>query len=269
MMRQDLAAGGIFSGLRGFTRLVRGVGIILFLGIMAQADGQAASLTNAVAGVATADGKVVRMVIVGDSTVCEYPEKKPERGWGMYIEENFKPGTVKVINLAASGRSTKTFIQEGRWAKALAEKPDYVLIQFGHNDSHSPDHKEATDAATDYKTYLRQYIDESRAIGATPILVTPMVRRTFGTDGKLEDPLQRYADAMKDVATEKKVPVIDLHASSKGLVVRLGPTAAAELANRKGDLTHFNEKGARTMAGLVMKELPVAAPKLKELLKGD
>jgi lysophospholipase L1-like esterase len=209
----------------------------------------------------------LRIVIVGDSTVCNYPAARPERGWGMFIEEHFKPGSVKVINLAASGRSTKTFIKEGRWGKALAEKPEYVLIQFGHNDSHSPDKPEATDAATDYKDYLRRYVDDLRAINATPILVTPMVRRTFGTDGKLQDDLQRYTDAMKEVGAEKKVPVIDLHASSKNLVEQLGPEASAELANKKGDNTHFNEKGARAMADLVMKELPASEPKLREYLK--
>ncbi len=77
----------------------------------------------------------VRIVIIGDSTACEYPKTRSERGWGQFIEERFKEGAVKVINLAAAGRSSKTFIQEGRWKKALEEKPDYVLIQFGHNDS--------------------------------------------------------------------------------------------------------------------------------------
>ena len=115
----------------------------------------------------------------------QYPAAEPDRGWGQFIEEQFRG--VKVINLAAAGRSTKTFIKEGRWKKALEEKPDYVLIQFGHNDSHGPEKPESTDAATDYKEYLRRYIDESRAIGATPILVTPMVRRTFDADGKLQD----------------------------------------------------------------------------------
>ncbi|MEO5916229.1 MAG: rhamnogalacturonan acetylesterase [Luteolibacter sp.] len=208
-----------------------------------------------------------RIVIIGDSTVCEYPAERPDRGWGHFIEESFKDGTVKVINLAAAGRSTKTFIKEGRWQKALDEKPNYVLIQFGHNDSHAPEKPEATDAATDYKDYLRRYIDESRAIGAIPILVTPMVRRTFNPDGTLKDELQPYADAMNEVGAEKKVPVIDLHASSRKLVEPLGPDTSAEMANKKGDSTHFNEKGARAMADLVMKELPAAAPKLKEHLK--
>jgi lysophospholipase L1-like esterase len=217
--------------------------------------------------VADAASSPLCVVIVGDSTVCNYPATRPDRGWGQFIEERFKDGAVKVINMAAAGRSTKTFIKEGRWQKALEEKPDYVLIQFGHNDSHAPDKLESTDAATDYKEYLRRYIDESRAIGATPILVTPMVRRTFDADGKLVDELQRYADAMKEVAAEKKVALIDLHASSKKLVEQLGPKASAEMANKKGDVTHFNEKGARTMADLVMSELLTAQPRLKEYLK--
>jgi lysophospholipase L1-like esterase len=144
-----------------------------------------------------------------------------------------------------------------------------VLIQFGHNDSHDPSMPEATGAATDYKDYLRRYIDDSRANGAVPILVTPMVRRIFEADGKLQNELQPYADAMKQVGAEKKVPVIDLHASSRKLVEELGREKSAELANKKGDTTHFNEKGARAMAGLVMKELTTAAQKLKLYLSSD
>jgi lysophospholipase L1-like esterase len=209
----------------------------------------------------------VRIVIIGDSTVCNYPATRPDRGWGQFIDGYFKEGTVKVINLAAAGRSTKTFIAEGRWQKALEEKPDYVLIQFGHNDSHAPDKHESTNAATDYKDYLRRYIDESRAIGATPILVTPMVRRTFDAQGKITSNLIPYANAMKEVGAEKKVAVIDLHTSSLALAEKLGPEASAEMANKPGDSSHFIEKGARAMADLVMKDLPTAEPKLKEYLK--
>src|SRR4051812_13780579 len=144
-----------------------------------------------------------RVVLIGDSTVSDYPATMPERGWGQFIQGYFDARRVKVINLAKSGRSTKTFIKEGLWQKALDEKPDFVLIQFGHNDSHPPQKPEATNAATDYKENLRRYIDESRAIGAKPILVTPMVRRIFGENGKLENELQPYADAMKQVGEEK------------------------------------------------------------------
>lgn len=208
----------------------------------------------------------LNLVLVGDSTMCDYPTNGVQRGWGQFVQAYFDDG-VKVINLARSGRSTKTFISEGLWQKALAAKPDIVLIQFGHNDSHSPDKPEATDANTDYQTNLCRYIDDTRAAGATPILITPMVRRTFNADGKLEDGLQRYADAMKRVGAEKSVPVIDLHASSKALVESLGPEESAKMANKAGDFTHFNATGAKQMAGLVMKELPAVEPLLRDHLK--
>jgi lysophospholipase L1-like esterase len=192
---------------------------------------------------------------------------------GQYIEEQFRPGTVTVTNLAVPGRSTKTFIQEGRWAEALQLRPQYVLVQFGHNDSHDPRNPESTDAATDYRAYLRRYIDESRAAGAQPIRVTPMVRRTFDDEGRLTEapsglnrPLGDYARAMKAVGVEKDVPVIELYASSLALTRRLGPAGSAQLANTPGDATHFNEQGARVMAEVVMRGLPGAAPELAGLL---
>jgi lysophospholipase L1-like esterase len=206
------------------------------------------------------------MVIIGDSTVCNYPSNNPARGWGMFIQKYFNDN-LKVINLARSGRSTKTFIKEGLWAKALKEKPDYVLIQFGHNDSHGPGHPESTDANTTYKEYLRQYIHDSRAIGAKPVLVTPMCRRIFAADGKLDDALLPYANAMKEVAAEKNVPLVDLHTASAGLFETLGPDGSKKLADKPGDATHFNEKGAVAMAELVMKKLPAVEPSLKPYLK--
>lgn len=216
----------------------------------------------------------LKLVIIGDSTVCDYPATHTNRGWGQYVEGRFMPGTVKVVNLAASGRSTKTFIQEGRWQKSLDERPNYVMIQFGHNDSHAPNLPESTDFASDFKEYLRKYIDESRAIGAVPILVTPMVRRTFDVQGKVAEsqptqnrPLAEYARAMTEVAIEKKVAIIDLYATSKVLVEKLGPQANPEMASRAGDVTHFNEKGARAMADLVLKDLPAADASLARQLK--
>lgn len=213
----------------------------------------------------------LRIVLIGDSTVCDYPEKDVNRGWGQFVLERFRKGSVEVVNLAAPGRSTKTFIQEGRWQKTLAQKPDVILIQFGHNDSHARSKPESTDAATDYRDYLRRYIDDARAASASPILVTPMVRRTFDDNGKIaERPevgnLLPYVEAMKAVGSEKGVPVIDLYAASKALMEKMGPDASAALASKKGDVTHFNEAGARTMADLVLRQLPVAEPKLKDCL---
>ncbi|MGA2051763.1 MAG: rhamnogalacturonan acetylesterase [Opitutales bacterium] len=210
--------------------------------------------------------KPLRLVIVGDSTVCNWPldDKLQRQGWGMHIQDYFK-SDVTVSNLAASGRSTKTFIAEGRWAKALAEKPDVVLIQFGHNDSHAASHPEATNAATDFREYLRKYVDDARAVGAIPVLITPMCRRTA------TDNLEPYAEAMKAVATEKHVALIDLHAASAKLYAQLGPEGVkaleAKLASGDYDTTHFNAAGAKDMAALVMTALPTDVPQLKVYLK--
>ena len=165
------------------------------------------------------------MTIIGDSTVCNYPDDGVRRGWGQFIQDYFDD-TIKVYNYAKSGRSTKTFIQQGLWAKTLALKPAYVLIQFGHNDSHDPEKPESTDAASDYQDYLRQYIDEARQIGAVPILVTPMYRRKFDDTGNIKDNLLLYANAMKQVAAEKKVPLIDLNSASEKLYLQLGPAGS-------------------------------------------
>jgi len=218
--------------------------------------------------VRAAEPPPVKIAVIGDSTVCEYPEDSPSRGWGHYIGEYFQD-SVKIVNLAASGRSTKTFIAEGRWTKTLAEKPQFILIQFGHNDSHGKEKPEATDAATDYRDFLRRYVREAREAGAVPVFVTPMHRRNFKPDGTLDDILRPYADAMKAVAGELKVPVVDLHAMSRELYLKLGPEKCHELENKPGDNTHFGEKGARAMAELVMSKLPTAVPELQPLLKAD
>jgi len=210
----------------------------------------------------------LRLAIIGDSTVCEYPPEHACCGWGQYIQDYFDD-TVQVINLAKSGRSTKTFINEGLWRKTVEAKPDILLIQFGHNDSHAPNRPESTDAATDFRDYLRQYIDEVRAAGGAPILVTPVQRRTYSSNGKLDNSLLPYADAMKTVASEKKVDVIDLNASSGTLYEQLGTTANDVVASAAQDRTHFNEQGARMMAHLVMQELTQVKPRLaKELAPG-
>ena len=166
-----------------------------------------------------------------------------------------------------SGRSTKTFIQEGLWAKTLAEKPDFVLIQFGHNDSHAKGRPESTDAATDYRDLLRRYVDEARADGATPVLVTPMHRRSFAPDGKVTQELLPYADAMKVVAKEKQVALVDLHGASGALFEQLGDAGSADLSCSATDRTHFSERGAKAMAELVLKGLVGVEPRLAALMK--
>lgn len=199
---------------------------------------------------ATTNSSPLKIAIIGDSTVANYPPEKPLRGWGQYLGDYFSPDTI-IINLAKNGRSSKTFYNDrGQyWQHALEAKPDFIFIQFGHNDSHDPGKPEATRADGEYMDYLRRYVTEARAIGAAPIFVTPMHRRTF-KDGALTLELQPYVDAMKKVGQEMKVPVIDLYTLSGEVFIKLGDEGSADLMG-PGERTHFSEKGARLLAGLV------------------
>lgn len=208
----------------------------------------------------------IKVVIIGDSTVQTYPPDRPVRGWGQYIGLYFGEN-VELVNLALSGRSTKTFIEQGLWDKALAAKGDWYFIQFGHNDSHEKGKPESTDAGTDFRENLRKYIDEARGVGAKAVLVTPMHRRTFRANGSLTDILGPYSEAMKTVGKEKKVPVIDLHAASGKVFLELGDAGSASLSSSTTDRTHFSEKGARLMARLVADGIKENVPELRKFLK--
>jgi lysophospholipase L1-like esterase len=200
-----------------------------------------------------------KVAVAGDSTAREYAKDSPTQGWGQKIGELCK-SDVKILNFAVSGRSTKTFKANGDWAKVLASKPDLILVQFGHNDSHAKDKPEATDAATDYKDYLRSFADDAKQAKAPVVFITPMHRRVYGKDGKPTQELLPYANAMKEVAKEKGIPLVDLHSASGKLLEELGEEPAAELFCSKADRTHFSDKGARAMAALIAGELKEAAP---------
>jgi lysophospholipase L1-like esterase len=192
----------------------------------------------------------LKIAVVGDSTVADYKETDILRGWGQMLREFFKPGT-RIENLAQNGRSTKTFLQTPRWQQALDGKPDFVFIQFGHNDSHTPpeQHPEATRADGDYMENLRKYVADARGAGAVPVFVTPMHRRTFQRDGTMTLELLPYVEAMKKVGREMHVPVIDLYAKSGELFTKLGDAATTDFTPK--DRTHFSAKGARVMAFFV------------------
>lgn len=210
----------------------------------------------------------IRIQLIGDSTVSTYnnpPKDRPDMtGWGQIFGEYFT-ADVTILNRAASGRSSSSFIREGRWKKALEEKPDYLFIQFGHNDCPGKGDRE-TDPATTYQQYLKQYIDEARAANIKPILVTPMTRRRF-ENGQIWTILRPYADAMIKVGKEKNVPVIDLHKKSVALFNQLGDAGSNDFSASKSDRTHFSRKGALEIARLVVEEIPATVPELKPYLK--
>ena len=199
----------------------------------------------------------VKVLIAGDSTVENVnPSSGDRKGWGQVIDQSFTP-EVKVINLAVGGRSTKTFIQEKRWEKLLSQtKPgDFILMQFGHNDSHGKGKPESTDANTDYQEYLRTYADDAAKAGAKLILVTPPHRRQFQKDGKITQELLVYSDAMKTVAKEKSLPVVDLYAMTGDAMQQLGDDGCRPLYCSDTDRTHFSSKGAEWLAKLIADDL--------------
>lgn len=219
----------------------------------------------------------VNVMIAGDSTSSTWTSERPERGWGQMISDYFD-ARVGFDNRAVPGRSTRTFISEGDWGKLLRslETGDYVLIQFGHNDSHEPSSPEATDSSGDYQDFLVKYIDDARSKGAVPILVTPMYRRSFDQDGNLRpylsndkgnpiSDLQPYAKAMKQVAEAKGVELIDLFAMSGDLLQELGVEGSAALFV-PNEPAHWNRKGAIAMASLVSRGIAEGDSSLKSYL---
>ena len=201
----------------------------------------------------------VRIALVGDSTV------QPSSGWGNGFAARLT-GDIECLNFAKGGRSSKSFINEGHWKDALASKPDWVFIQFGHNDQPGKGPARETDPKTTYPEWMSKYIDESRAIGAKPVLITSIERRKW-KDGKIVPSLTAYAEAVRKLATEKNVPLIDMNARTIELYEKLGEKGCDELEpidpkTKRLDGTHLNAKGAEVIGGVVADEVKKVTPEL-------
>ncbi|GAC1599155.1 MAG: hypothetical protein NVS3B25_25840 [Hymenobacter sp.] len=208
-----------------------------------------------------------QIFLVGDSTMADKPDlAKPERGWGMEFGQYFD-GSVLIRNTAVNGRSTKSFLREGRWAKVLLElKPgDWVFIQFGHNDAKAEDSTRSAPAQTLYRQLLTKFVQEAKAKGAHPVLLTPVGRRYFDDKGQRKDDHGEYPGVVREVAKAQQVPLIDLHEKSWAMYSSLGEVGTRPLfwsylngyyqANpvppAKNDNTHFSAYGATRVAQLV------------------
>ena len=212
----------------------------------------------------TAPSPTVRIALVGDSTQTR------NAGYGLGFCANLT-AAVACINDAKGGASTKTYYLEGYWTKALADKPDYMLIQFGHNDEESKDHlPRETNLQTEYPVNLKRYVDEARAHGIIPILVTPLTRRYYEADGKIHSDLLAHSDAMRKVAAEEHTPLIDLQADSIAYLdtlteaqgQALGITKKDPLGNTIPDKTHLNYEGSYVFGRIVAVDLAKAEPTL-------
>ena len=244
-----------------------------------------------------------KIILVGDSTMA------PHSGWGGAFCAHHVKSSVACLNAGRGGRSTRSYRQEGSWDIALAEAkvPGYrgtwVLIQFAHNDQSSKSER-WTDETTEFPANLRRFVEEVRAAGATPVLVTPLTRREF-RDGKLKNTLASWSDQIRGVAKAMDVPLVDLNALSAAQTQEMGAETATKLAQepptaeelaaartgttlparpappppppiegdgargqvtRKFDYTHLGNVGAEVTAKLVAQALARAVPSLRSQL---
>ncbi|MBB6427803.1 rhamnogalacturonan acetylesterase [Sphingopyxis sp. JAI128] len=244
-----------------------------------------------------------KIILVGDSTMA------PHSGWGGAFCAHHVKSSVACLNAGRGGRSTRSYRQEGSWDIALAEAkvPGYrgiwVLIQFAHNDQSSKSER-WTDETTEFPANLRGFVEEVRAAGATPVLVTPLTRREF-KDGKLKNTLASWSDQVRSVAKAMDVPLVDLNALSAAQAQDMGAETATKLAQepptpeelaaakagttltarpappppppitgegargqvtRKFDYTHLGDVGAEITAKLVTQALARAVPGLRSQL---
>lgn len=234
------------------------------LAISASAQGDPARAFDAATAAHRPPSAKVRIDLIGDSTQTE------NAGYGRGFCANFT-AQVDCVDMAKGGASTRTFREQGLWDRSLATKPDYMVIQFGHNDLVTPDHADRQVALPDYEVNLRRFVTEARHAGIKPVLVTPLTRRYFGTDGRIHSDLTAYADAMKKVASEMQVPLIDLQTESIALLDKVGEDGGNKLAITKKDKdgttifdkTHLNWAGSYVFGRMVAKDLGEEVPALR------
>jgi DNA sulfur modification protein DndE len=224
--------------------------------------------------------QIIHVYLIGNSTMANKPVRdNPERGWGQMFGEFFRDN-VKIYNHAVNGRSTKSFIDERRWETVLDSlmPNDYVFIQFGHNDQKSYDSSRYADPYGAYAKNLERFVRESRSKGAIPVLLTPVVRRRFDEQGQFYDTHGEYPGVVREVSKNMQVLLIDLHQSSRKLIISEGeenskriflwvePGKYNRFPEGKQDNTHFSIFGAREIAKLVINEIQKTDIVLKEYI---
>lgn len=218
----------------------------------------------------------INIFLIGDSTMADKPYQNgnPEKGWGQVFPLYFQED-VKIENHAVNGRSTKSFIDEGRWQAVMdkLQAGDYIFIQFGHNDAKQEDHSRYAEAQTDYRKNLEKFIAEARSKGAIPVVATPIVRRKF-EEGKLIETHGEYPAVVREVARQHQVPLIDLQQRtsellqsfgeerSKLLFLHIQPFEYESLPEGKTDNTHLSAYGAFKVSDLVLAEMQEVLPEL-------
>lgn len=243
---------------RGFAVVVMCVGV-------AAAQGDPQRAFDAATTAVRKPGTTVRVDLIGDSTQTDHA------GYGRGFCANLT-AKVDCVNMARGGASTRTFREQGLWEHALATKPDYMVIQFGHNDMVNPANPMPRQVPMDeYEANLRRYVTEARAAGITPVLCTPVTRRFWGDDGKIHSNLLEYSATMRKVAADMKAPLIDLQAESIAYLDKVGIEESHRLSITKKDAdgktifdeTHLDWAGSYVFGRMVAVDLGKVVPALK------
>lgn len=222
------------------------------------------------------------LFLIGDSTMSnkDNPEKNPEHGWGQVLPQFFTT-EIEIQNHAMNGRSSKSFRTEGRWDKVEKQlkKGDFVIIQFGHNDQKLKDSTKFTNPYTQYRANLERYVTETRAKGATPILMTSITRRNFNENGVLIDTHKEYSLVVRLVADAMKVPFVDMQLLTEQMEISYGPEKSKMLhlhfkagenpyyQKDKADDTHLSRIGAETVARLAVNAMKTLNIGLEKYIK--
>ncbi|SNR31261.1 Lysophospholipase L1 [Maribacter sedimenticola] len=230
----------------------------------------------------TSKAQVTTIYCIGDSTMADKvnPSENPEHGWAQVLPEFFNED-IKVVNRAVNGRSSKSFISEGRWDAVSKDllPGDYVFIQFGHNDQKFKDSTRYTNPHTTYRANLKRFVLETRKKGAYPILFSSIVRRNFNEFGTLVDTHGLYPMEVRLLAREMNVPFVDLQYLTERLETSYGVEGSKSLhlhfqkgehpfyPNGKIDDTHLSKKGAMEVAGLAIAEIKSLGLPLSKFIK--
>jgi lysophospholipase L1-like esterase len=210
--------------------------------------------------------EVPTIYLLGDSTVCDQP-LEPYNSWGQMLTRFFQTG-IAIANHAESGESLRSSLAAHRLDKVLSMmKPgDYLIIQYGHNDE--KEKGEGIGAFTSYKSDLKKFVTEARRRGGHPILVTPVQRRSFDAAGKITNSHGDYPEAVRQLAREENVPLIDLNAASKLLYEAWGPDLSKQ-AFAPNDNTHHNNYGSYELAKCIVEGIKSAKIGLSSYLVSD
>jgi pectinesterase len=222
-----------------------------------------------------------KLFLIGGSTMATFPETRPVVGWGQMLPRFFKD-PAQIDNRAKSGRSSKSFIDQGHWdtLRADLKAGDFLIICFGTNDS-ANDPVRRTEPRGTFRTNLERFIRETRAAGATPILATSVVRRRWDEQGRFVEDLSEYVIVTREIAAQERVPLMELRRATVELETSLGVEGSMALhlhlppgkfdtyPNGSKDDTHYNAHGATRVAELAVREIIRLGLPLREWLRED